>query len=68
MDNFTDFIIYCLEEYKHAEQLSGKETYELFQRFGVLDYLRSSYDALHTTGGPYIVEDINLYIKNHAAG
>jgi hypothetical protein len=29
----------------------------------VLDYIRSYYEALHTTGRQYIVNDINLYIQ-----
>lgn len=62
MENRTDFMVYCIEEYKHAEKLTGKETFERFRRYGVLDYIRASYDALHTTGASYIVEDINLYI------
>ncbi|MCL1918002.1 MAG: DUF3791 domain-containing protein [Peptococcaceae bacterium] len=29
----------------------------------MIDYIRSYYEALHTTGRQYIVNDINLYIK-----
>jgi hypothetical protein len=30
MDDTTDFVIYCIEEYKAAEKLSGKAVIELF--------------------------------------
>ena len=63
MDEKTPFIVYCIEEYKSAEKLSGKEVIDLFNRYRVIDYIRSYYEALHTTGRQYIVEDINLYIK-----
>jgi len=63
MDERTPFIVYCIEEYKTAENLSGKAVIELFNRYRVLDYIRSYYEALHTTGRQYIVNDINLYIK-----
>jgi hypothetical protein len=63
MDEKTDFIAYCIEEYKSAERLTGKAVIELFNRYRVLDYIRSYYEALHTTGRQYIVNDINLYIK-----
>ncbi len=63
MDEITPFIVYCIEEYKSAEKLSGKAVIDLFNRYRVIDYIRSYYEALHTTGRQYIVEDINLYIK-----
>ena len=63
MDEKTDFIVYCIEEYRSAEKLTGKAVIELFNRFRVLDYIRSYYEALHTTGRQYIVDDINLYIR-----
>jgi len=63
MDEKTDFIVYCIEEYRSAEKLTGKAVVELFNRFRVFDYIRSYYEALHTTGRQYIVNDINLYIK-----
>ena len=62
MDERTHFIVYCIEEYKDAENLSGKEVIVLFNRFHIIDYIRSHYEALHTTGRQYIVNDINQYI------
>ena len=64
MDEITPFIVYCIEEYKSAEKLSGKEVIALFNRCRIIDYIRSYYEALHTTGRQYIVDDINLYIKS----
>ena len=63
MDEKIPFIVYCIEEYKTTEKLSGKGVIELFNRYNVIDYIRSFYEALHTTGRQYIVNDINLYIK-----
>ena len=63
MDEKTNFIVYCIEEYKSAENLSGKAVIEIFNRYRVIDYIRAYYEALHTTGRQYIVDDINLYIK-----
>lgn len=62
MDSRTDFVIYCIEEYKSAERLSGKEVVELFNRFKVTQYIRNHYEALHTTGASYIAHDISAYI------
>jgi len=63
MDEKTNFIVYCIEEYKSSENLSGKAGIELFNRYRVIDYIRAYYEALHTTGRQYIVDDINLYIN-----
>lgn len=37
---------------------------ELFRRDGVFDYLNEFYDILHTTGYPYINNDIYLKSRN----
>jgi hypothetical protein len=42
MDEKTPFIVYCLEEFKSAEQLSGKAAIELFNRHGVVDYIKNA--------------------------
>lgn len=63
MDDKTNFIVYCLEEYKAAKGLSGKAVIDLFNRYCVIDYIRDYYEALHTTGRQYIVDDISMYIE-----
>ena len=57
------FLVFCLEMYKAEKNLTGKEVMELFKRYGVTDYVLSCYEALHTTGTNYIVEDIDLFIE-----
>jgi len=58
MNDNIEFVAYCLEEYKTANAMSGKEVIGLFKQFNVIDYIVSSYGALHTMGGLAIVEDI----------
>ena len=62
MDEKTNFVVYCIEEYKTAKGLNGKSVIDLFIRYRVIDYIRDYYEALHTTGRHYIVDDIDLYI------
>ena len=57
------FLIYCIEQYKVAKRLNGKQVSELFTRYRVWEYIHSCFEALHTTGANYIVEDIDLYIE-----
>ena len=63
MSREGDFMIYCVEQYKSAKKLNGKQVSELFNRYQVWEYIYSCFEALHTTGVNYIVEDIDLYIE-----
>ena len=63
MSKQGDFMIYCVEQYKSSKHLTGKQVAELFNRYRVWDYVYFCFEALHTTGTNYIVEDIDLYIE-----
>lgn len=63
MDRTIDFEVFCLESYKQAHNLTGKEVLRVFNDNKVFDYIKSFYDVLHSTGQGYIVEDIDVYIK-----
>ncbi len=63
MSREGNFLIYCTELYKTAKKLTGKQVSELFSRYDVWDYIYSCFEALHTTGANYIVEDIDQYIE-----
>ena len=63
MSRQGEFLIYCTEQDKVAKNLTGKQVSELFTRYRVWDYVYSCFEALHTTGANYIVEDIDLYIE-----
>ena len=60
----SDFIIFCIEYYKEKENLSGEYVYDLFNEYGVVDYLEKGYDVLHTQGKDWILEDIDKFLCN----
>lgn len=60
----NDFIVFCLEIYKFENGLSGEEVYQLFENYGVLNYLKEGYEVLHTQGDRWLINDINEYLKN----
>ncbi|SMB80486.1 Protein of unknown function [Desulfonispora thiosulfatigenes DSM 11270] len=64
MDKNINFIVFCLESYKQAHNLTGKDALKIFNDYKVFDYIKSFYDVLHSTGQDYIVEDIDEYIKS----
>ena len=57
------FLIYCVETYKVAKNLTGKQGAELFTRYRGWKYVYSCFEALHTTGANYILEDTDLSIE-----
>ena len=67
MSKEGNFAVYCAEQYKSAKKLTGREVAELFTKFRVWDYVYSCFEALHTTGDKYIIEDIDLYIAARQA-
>ena len=64
MSGHAEFISYCLEEYKFAKGLTGKEVITLFKKYNIIDYIVTCYGALHTMGGLAITEDIQSLINN----
>lgn len=56
------FMIFCVEQYKRAKQLHGRQLSDLFDKYNIWNYLYDCYEALHTVGTSYIIEDIDLYI------
>lgn len=63
MSKAGNFLIYCVGQYKSAKKMTGKQVAQLFSKYNVWDYVYSCYEALHTTGSNYIIEDIDLYIE-----
>lgn len=63
MGEVLDFKVFCFEAYRAEKNLSGKEAMQLFKKYGVLDYISTCFDVLHTTGRNYIIEDIDIFIN-----
>ena len=59
----NDFIVFCLENYKSDNWLTCEEVYDLFEKYGVLNYLQEGYDVLHTQGKEWLMNDINEFLK-----
>ena len=63
MSEVVRFKTFCLERYKFEHNMNGKTVICLFMQFGVLNYIESFFDVLHTFGDKYIVQDIDLFIE-----
>jgi len=62
MDGKLDFTIFCIENYKNEKNLTGSETVVLFDEYKVFEFIEAAYEALHTVGTSYIIDDITKYI------
>ena len=64
MSKEAKFLVYCMERYRHFKELSGLEVAELFEKYGIYDYITKYFEALHTMGDDYIIQDIDDYIDS----
>ena len=62
MNKEMTFIIFCIENYKTYKSYNGKQRYDLFKKYGLLDYLYNYFDILHTMDYRYVNKDIDEYI------
>lgn len=67
MSREGNFLIFCIEQYKSYKNLTGKQVMDLFEQYKISEYIVSCFEALHTTGTNYIIEDIDLYIEARQA-
>ncbi len=69
MSNMTEsekilaFVSFCIEEYKNNLDTEGGKVAELFEKFGVTDYLMAHYDILHSLSREAIMDDIEQFIE-----
>lgn len=63
MSKESNFLIYCMERYRHLKGLSGSDVAKVFDKYEVYGYILRYFEALHTMGDQYIIQDIDDYIK-----
>mgnify|MGYP000031432906 CR=1 FL=1 len=62
MSKESNFLIYCMERYRHFKGLTGVEVARTFDKYGIYDYITRYFETLHTMGDLSIVQDIDDYI------
>jgi hypothetical protein len=51
-----------MEIYRHAEKLTGKQVFDLFDKYCLFDHILEFYEILHVHGPNYIMEDLHDYM------
>ncbi|MGL5085884.1 MAG: DUF3791 domain-containing protein [Clostridium sp.] len=62
-DVTIEFVSFCIENYKIKHNMKGRDTANLFNISGVIDFLTDGYELLHTQGKDYIIDEIEEYLK-----
>ncbi len=57
------FVSFCIEQYKTSKNLNGKQALAELQKYGVIEYLESNFEPLHTQSRQWILEDIDEFIN-----
>jgi hypothetical protein len=58
------FLSFCIEQYKNAMGITGKESMEILDRTGTLAYLEECYEPIHTQSPQWILQEIEDYINS----
>ena len=65
MSKESNFLIYCMERYRHFKGLSGADMAKTFEKYGIYGYITKYFDSLHIMGDRCIVQDIDDYISSN---
>ncbi|MCD7925745.1 MAG: DUF3791 domain-containing protein [Bacteroides sp.] len=57
------FISFCIENYKKKIHATGNEVMNLFDKYGVNEYLYEHFEVLHTQSVQWMMEEIDEFIK-----
>lgn len=63
-ERVIEFVSFCIENFKVKHSIRGKDTAILFKQSGVLEFIKNGYEMLHTQGKEYILEEIEIFLKN----
>ena len=57
------FVSFCIEEYKTLHGMDGRSVADLFEKYGVTDYLLEHFSVLHSSSREAILNDIDLFMN-----
>ena len=57
------FVSFCIEQYKTSKNLNGEQALAELQKYGVIEYLESNFEPLHTQSRQWILEHIDEFIN-----
>jgi hypothetical protein len=64
-DTIPLFLSFCIEQYKNAKGISGKEAIEILDDAGALAYLEQNYEPIHTQSPQWILQEVTNFVNSH---
>lgn len=61
----SQFIVFCIEQYRLRKNLSSAEVLIMFQNLGIDKFLTRNFEVLHSQSAEYILHEIDIFIKKH---
>jgi hypothetical protein len=63
-EKLIEYVSFCIENFKITHGMKGKDVANLFSEYKVIDFLTEGYDVMHTQGKEYLIEEIEIFLKN----
>lgn len=63
-EKLIEFISFSIENFKIKYGMKGKDVANLFRESNAFQFLAENYDMLHTQGKEYIIEEIEMFLRN----
>ena len=63
-EKVIEFTSFCIENFKVKHSMAGRDVAILFKQSGALEFVKDGYEMLHTQGREYILEEIEIFLKN----
>lgn len=60
------YMVYCLERYRHARGLTGREVAAYFRKHGLYDYVMEFFGAFHTMGEELVFRELDEHVRRSA--
>ena len=60
----VEFVSFCIEMYAREYDMSGSDVAALLEKHGLIDYLFSNYEELHSQGKEFIVSLLHDFVAN----
>ena len=60
------YMVYCLERYRHARGLTGREVAAYFREHGLYDYVMKFFGAFHTMGEELVFRELDEHVRRSA--
>ena len=57
------YMVYCLERYRHARGLTGREVAAYFRKHGLYDYVMKFFGAFHTMGEELVFRELDEHVR-----